>query len=178
MITPEQFTALQLQEWAAEVQAVLLGELKRRGKKVPQKTLRNLTVQATGQTFTLAFQDSGRHVDMRSLQFDKRAISRDENFILKWVSRIGVERFRYIPGYEKGDSSRLSTRQKEERIASSIIASRGSRVKLAKRRRGAKWFNQTFYSQVEQLIRQLLDRYPEYVAERTKEDLKNTLTGK
>ncbi len=178
MITPEQFTNIQLREWAVNVQAVLLGELKKRGKKVPSETLRNLTVMVTGQTFQLAFQDSGRHVDMRSLDYSKRAIAQGDNFILRWVSRIGVERFRYIPGYERGDSSRLTTEQKEERVASAIIASRGSRVKLAKRRRGARWFNQTFYSQVEQLVRQLLNNYPEYVLERTKEDIQTTLTGK
>ncbi|MEL6803858.1 MAG: hypothetical protein AAFO91_08775, partial [Bacteroidota bacterium] len=117
-----------LQDWAADVDAILRQELRKRVDRVPTETLRNLqykVLKAASQDdsakYFLSFQDSGRHVDMRRIDYSRRPISFDKNFILQWVKKQGVNKFRFVPGYSAASRSQLSEEQQASRIASAII---------------------------------------------------------
>ena len=108
---------------------------------------------------------------MRRIQYRQRAISQEKNFILEWVRKTGLEKFKFVPGYSDKNRVQLSREKQEERIASAIIVSKASNVRRRTPRRQRRWFNKTFYRLVEQLIVELLDRQGEIVMEQTKRDI-------
>lgn len=182
-ITPEQFTRQLLQDWASEVENILLAEIRQQLGRVPGETLANLRMEvlrvaaADGSaTAYLRFQDSGRHVDMRRLDYRQRAITRGNDFIMDWVRKQGLQKFKFVPGYSNQNRITLSKEKQERRIASAIIASRGSRIKRGSRRKRAKWFNQNFYEQVQVLIRRILDEQADYILETTKQDIRQAFS--
>lgn len=183
MSQQQQFINDLLQDWAAEVERVLQAQIRKRGQHVPSETLANLrtvVIKAAAQDdvagFQLIFQDSGRHVDMRQLSYRKKPISRDENFILNWVRRMGLNKFRAVPGYKKKGRIELSKEQQMGRIAAAIIHSKGRNLRKGRRR--GRWFNKTFYGQVEQLIDDILDKQADYLQQQIVPPLREAFKAK
>ncbi|MEL6853055.1 MAG: hypothetical protein AAFP92_31385 [Bacteroidota bacterium] len=166
---------LVLQEWIVDARLRLESELKRAGKHVPRETMDNLHFEllkaSAGRVgrVLLSFQDSGRHVDMRQLDFDKAPITRDQNFILEWVKKQGRSRFRYVPGYKNRSGGVLSEEKQLQRIAAAIIKSKKGTTK--KRRRKARWFNRNLYQEIGKLTAILAREQVEYVARAMREDI-------
>jgi len=115
---------------------------------------------------------------MRRLDFRKRPITPEGNFILEWVKKQGVEKFRFVPGYSQKSRGQLSKEQQASRIAAAIIVHKSTGIRRRRRRRRSAWFNRTFYAQVGALVRRILDEQADYVRRETVKDLKEQLTGK
>jgi hypothetical protein len=186
-MTPEQQVAFQnrmLQEWAAETLAVLRQVIRERVGYVPTtlfdslkgRVLDGAASDARGE-FQLDFLDAGRHVDMKRLQWSRRPITTDENFILDWVNRLGMDKFKFVPGYPSGSRVQISREKQAQRIASAIIVAKGRNLKARRRKTMNKWYNEIFYSRVEILIRRLLDEQAQFVLRETVKDLSKNLDG-
>ncbi len=183
-ISPEQQRAFEqrlLQEWARQVEDVLIAQLRARGARVPSDTLKNLRMevlsaasQLDGTQAYLSFQDSGRHVDMKVLKYAKRGITRDKNFIQEWVEKLGPDKFAYVPGVNDESRQFLSRESQVKRIANAIIASRGGRVAVSRARsKDRAWFSRPFYAQVNRLIEELLEKQADLVLKETAKDVQN-----
>lgn len=186
MITEEkqqEFINQQLNQWAAETQAVVFGILSERQGYVPARTLNVITqkvLQAKGNTtakYFLSFNDSARHVGMRQLEYRRRPITHEENFILNWVLKQGLKKFKHVPGYDRKSRVGISREQQASRIASAIIVHK--RKNLGRKRRvprRANWYNKDFYSQIEVLVEQIRTNQAEFFLEGTKEEITEMFT--
>lgn len=186
-MTPEQQAAFQsrlLQDWAAETLAVLRQVIRERVGYVPTalfdvlkgRVLDAAASEAKGE-FQLEFLDAGRHVDMKRLQWSRRPITQDSNFILDWVNRRGIDKFKFVPGYQKGSRVELAREKQAQRIAGAIIAAKGRNLKARRRKTQNKWYNEVFYSRVEILVRRLIDEQGAFILRETVKDLKKQLDG-
>ena len=185
-LTEQELMARILQDWAVSVVQVLKDKLREKQGFVPSDTIRNIQARviaaaAEGDTsiFSLQFQDSGRHVDMRRINHRRRPISQDENFILEWIKKKGLEKFKFVPGYTKQSRMDISREQQMSRIASAIIISKGRDLRTGRRRRRlGRWYNKEFYRMVEVLIRKIVDEQGEYLKQKTVSDLKGAFNIK
>lgn len=184
-LTQQQLVARILQDWAKDVEQVLKDKLRARHGHVPRDTLDNLrtrVISAAAQddtsVFMLQFQDSGRHVDMKRLEFRKRPIQRGNNFLLNWVLKKGLEKFKFVPGYQDQSRIGISREKQASRIASAIIAAKGRDLQANRRRRRmGRWYNKTFYSMVEQLVQKVLNEQGEYMKQKTVADIKSAFNS-
>ena len=179
-LTQQQLIARILQDWAVSVIQVLKDKLREKQGFVPSDTIQNMKARviaaaAEGDTsvFSLSFQDSGRHTDMRRIKHRRRPITPEENFILDWVKKKGVEKFKFVPGYTKETRMTISKEKQASRIASAIIISKGRDIQAGRRRRRrGKWYNKEFYRMVEVLVRKILDEQSDYLLQKTVSDMK------
>lgn len=176
----ERFVNKVLEEWAANTLAELQGALKEKYGFVPTETLEVMKWQlfqaASGRPAkaALIFQDSGRISEMRQIEFRKAPITREENFILEWVKKRGVEKFKHVPGYPDQSRVKISKEKQASRIASAIIFSKvGKVVPPGRQRRKRRWYNTEFYSQVEVLVKTLIQKQGDFLLEGIKEETKN-----
>lgn len=175
----ERFVNKVLDEWASDTLAELQSALKERYGFVPTETLEvmkwELFQAASGRPAraSLSFQDSGRISEMRRVEFRKAPITREENFILEWVKKRGVEKFNNVPGYPDQSRVNISKEKQASRIASAIIFSKVGKIVTPRQRRKRKWYNTEFYSQVEVLVKTLIKRQGEFLLEGIKEETKN-----
>jgi hypothetical protein len=170
-----------LDDWGERVEQVLKDQLKQRLGYVPDDVLLALrfrilaavTANPSAQ-YLLNFQDEGRIVEMKEVDRRKRPITSDNNFILEWVKKY-QDRFgnAAVPGYTAQSRIGISREKQLARIASAIIASKGGRSERISRKlsRRKKWYNKTFYKQVDELIRDLTQRQVELLAEGTKKNI-------
>lgn len=181
MLTPKEQAAFLnevLESWAEETEAVLKQQLRERAGHVPEETIRLLhyrlllaTSSNVSASFHLYFQDSGRHVEMKRLNY-QRPLPASE--IIDWVMKKGLTRKRRkaLPGYKKGARVKLSERQKAERIAYAIAFSKG---KTRKRRKKSRWYNKYIYGRVTNLIRRIIREQGDYLANALKAEAENAL---
>lgn len=171
------FVRDEIEAWIREdVDPSLKAAIMRRQKHIPEETISNikhdvLTGLGTAMAeYQLAFQDSARHVDMRSLVFTKRPIQPGNNFILEWAKRKGMRAFRKgVPGYDSDSKSRLSTDRKLERIASAIIAAK--RDPQYKHKRRGPWYNRLIQRLVGRLTARLSRNQAAYFAGVTRDEI-------
>lgn len=171
------FVREEIQAWVREdVDPALRAAINRRKKHIPEETLSNIRHEIlTGlggamAEYQLAFQDSARHVDMRSLVFTKRPIQPGNNFMLEWAKRKGMRAFRKgVPGYGPGSKSRLTTDQKLERIASAMIAAKKD-PNYKHKRRGA-WYNRLIQRLIGRLTARLSRNQAAYFAGVTRDEI-------
>lgn len=161
---------------------ILYDELRNSAQKnavhVPEETLRNLSYKIVtdrpgmAAEFILSFQDSGRIVDMRRLDYRGRAISQDENFIKNWAQKKGITIFRkrQIPGYKSGKD--LPEEKKLERIANAIIVAKGSQARRKPIRRTWR-YNQIVYSQIDELRELMRKDQAAWLKENISKDLED-----
>lgn len=165
-----------LKEWAKIVDDELTKAIRKRERHIPEGTAEALRqdiemelAEMMGQ-YSLSFPDSGRHVDMKRLQYKSRPISQDKNFILDWAKKRGLRKFRKgVPGYKSGSSPGISEDKQLERIASAIIASY-DQDKTSRRRRGA-WYNRTIYKLIDILNEMLTKGQADFFAEHMKKEI-------
>lgn len=182
-ITPEQQAAFQneiLQEWAFEVERVLKDQLRDKVGFVPSDTLKALRFKVLeaaandpSAQYFLTFNDSGRISEMKEIQFSKRPFAAGNNFILEWVKKY-QQKFSggEVPGYTATSRIGISREKQLSRIASAIIASKAGQIKRRDRKGGRRrWYNKTFYAQIDVLIRNLVQEQAIRLQEGTKKKL-------
>jgi hypothetical protein len=186
MISPKQqqaFVEHTLREWSKVVDVELTKAIRKRERNIPTGTAEALRQDIEMElsqmlaNYNLSFPDSGRHVDMKRLDYKSRPITEDKNFILEWAKKRGLSKFRKgVPGYKPGSKPGISEDKQLERIASAIIASYDS-DKTSRRRRGA-WYNRTIYKLLDELTTMLVKGQAEFFADGVRKDLSMTLGGK
>lgn len=171
-----------LEQWVFETDKILHEEISKKSRHIPEETIENIRFEILRATsgdvasVLLSFQDSGRHVDMRQLNFTNLPISKDEHFIYEWAKKQGKRRFRKgVPGYKEGSKPR-SEDAEILRIANAIVASKKRGGK--KRRRRGRWFNKPFYKQVGQLVRMLLREQADFARRAFVNQVKETFNVK
>ena len=177
----QKFIEDELRAWIREdVDPALTVAIRRRQANIPEDTLRNIkhdVLTRLGEAmneYTLGFQDSGRHVDMKNLQWRRRPINRDNNFILDWARKKGVSKFRgALPGYKKRSSggNRLSEDQQLERIASAIIASKAKGTYKHRRRIRGGWYASLIQRLVTRLTTRLIVNQADYFRGLTRQQI-------
>jgi hypothetical protein len=169
--TPEQLNAFinaELGNWSENVRTLLMENVKKKGLTLSSSLLNSFDQQVQEATQgTLAkvffvFSDHGRHHDMRSLVYTKMPpVGELEEFVRK----VGLSKFKYVPGYERGRMPAESIAIK--RIAWGIAQSRLKSYKHKPR----KWFAKSFYGQINILISSLLEGYQESLVGQVKTEL-------
>lgn len=178
----EEFIEEEIRAWVREdVHPSLRQAIKRRQKHIPEETFENLEheiLKATGEVlggYELSFQDSGRLVDMRQLNWDKRPIQIGDNFIYEWAKKKGKNKFRKgIPGYTKKSRSNLTEEQQIQRIASAIIA---SKTKNRKYKRRGQWYDKTIYSLIGRLTARLTRNQSAWIEGATRDKIEEMFTS-
>lgn len=157
----EAFVLDEMKAWVREdVEPTLKIAIAKRQKHIPSETANNLKHEIRSglsdalAQYELSFQDSGRHVDMRNLEFDKAPILPGNHFIFDWAKRKGASKFRNgVPGYDNRSGRRLSEQDRLLRIANAIVMAKKMNKKKHKRR-GA-WYNKTIYQLISKLTSRL-----------------------
>lgn len=172
------FVEQTLRTWQIMVSRRLTEVIAARGKKVPtdvREGIYNTIMAAAAESMSewgVSFPDSGRHVEMKRIEWRKRPIQEGNNFIHEWVKKTGVDKFRRVPGY-KNRAPKLTEDQRAERIASGIIVA----YSLGKQRRKKQpWYNRTMYRLIEQLYDMLVRDQAQWLADATREQLQQTVT--
>lgn len=170
-ITPENiqdFINDQLGNWSESVRRTLIKSAQEKGLELSGSLLNSFDHQvqkATGDTLAsmyLFFEDHGRHKDMKSLVYTKQP---PIEAMIEFVKKVGLEKFKYVPGYHPG-------KMPAESIAIKRIAWGLSRGRLKSyKHKPKKWFAKTFYGQINLLIEGLLSGYQEYAINNTKQQL-------
>lgn len=176
------FIEEEMKAWIREdVTPTLTAAIRKRQKHIPEATAENLKHEVdtlTGNAiaeYMLMFQDSGRHVDMKKLTFDRAPIQPGNNFILAWARKKGRKAFRKgVPGYTKNSKSKLTEDQQLERIASAIIM---AKKQGKKHRRRGQWYNKTMYALVDRLYTRLVRNQADYFAGIAREDIEKAFTS-
>jgi hypothetical protein len=170
-----------MQDWAADTLNILKIELRKREGFVPSRIynqIKHEVLFGAADTFNISsylnFADEGRHVDMKRLEWRRRPIEQGNNFILDWVKKTGVNKFKFTPGYTPR-SRQISDAKKASRVASAIIVSKANDANRYKRKTQGRWYNRTFYGMVSQLIEEILDRNAQIAASQVAANIKKTL---
>ena len=145
------------EEWIVPVKEELMKAIKRR-KLVSSKELIQSFEHAVAKDLAgrveldLGFSDHGRIKEIRSRSWNFKAPPVKE--IEKWVKKVGLSKFKFVPGYDAGNAPKLSTEKKVNRIARSISR---SRLKGNLKVKTRKWYAKNFWSYINQLEGRLMD---------------------
>lgn len=179
-LTPDQqaqFINEVLEDWVISAQDRLNNSIEKKKGKIPSSVRNRLFFQilkatkANAAKVLLKFEDEGRIVEMKNIQRDGVAISRDKHFLLEWVRKKGLSKFRRgVPGYKDG-GRKLTEEQKIMRIANAIAVSK--KKGTGKKRRRVIWFNKTFYDSIGDLSNRLLKEQADFAARITKQDIQD-----
>jgi hypothetical protein len=120
----------------------------------------------------LHFADYGRVKDMK-VRYHGKGPPFEE--ILKFVQKVGIDKFKYVPGYPKGvfpvgragDGQRIAM----NRIAWGIVKSR-TLPKNADKKYGKKWYAKNFFSEIPNLVSALLGKTKELTVAEIIQNLK------
>lgn len=173
---PKDFSPAQLQEWmngelgdwSRNVRQALVESIQKKNMQLSGELVDsiNARVQAAAEN-TLAhvyfsFEDYGRHKDMRSLVYTKQPPVQE---MIEFVKKVGVQNFKYVPGYKAG-------RMPSEDIATKRIAWGISRGRLkAYKHKPKRWFAKTFYGQINMLIGRMLEGHQDAIINQSKKEL-------
>ena len=158
-----------IQEWLPIAQRELDKALDKVDGKVPSSTRADLRFQLRKATesqaaeILLSFKDESRIVEMKNVDFARRPISRESHFIYEWAKKKGISKFRKgVPGYSK-KPKHLSEEQQLMRIANAIVIAKQKGTGRKRRRR--RWFNKTYYGQIQELVEKLIKEQGEFARE-------------
>jgi hypothetical protein len=104
------------------------------------------TPQAVG-TILIEFQNSGRFQDWKSMNYSKVP---PVDVLAEWVEKIGVSKFKYVPGYQGKTERKISDSQAARRIAWGVAMARYRKGPKRKKR----WFAKLMYGP---LLARLID---------------------
>lgn len=164
-----------LLDWGDDMQARL--ERKARGQGLNftgslLNSLRTEIAQAQGSLepeLLLYFAEQGRLRDMKMSYLGK--MPRLDK-MLEYVHKVGVDKFRYVPGYPLGMKPTGASGvgyAKGYTIAEQRIAYGISRSRMVKNPRAKEWFNKTFYGGLNELERQISNSIMEQLAATVKD---------
>jgi len=164
-----------LMDWGDDMQARL--ERKARGQGLNftgslLNSFRTEVAQAQGlveNELNLYFAEQGRLRDMKMSYLGK--MPRLDK-MLEYVHKVGVDKFRYVPGYPLGFKPTGASGvgyAKGYTIAEQRIAYGISRSRMVKNPRAKEWFNKTFYSGLNELERQISNSIMEQLAATVKD---------
>lgn len=181
-LTPEDqqaFLIEKLEEFAERLYRQLRDQARDKSMHVPEETLRALSYKVISNNpdgsvqMALSLTDSGRHVDMRRLNFRGNPITRTDNFILQWAEKRGRSFFRKgVPGYSRGSRIGVDEEKQVQRIASAIIFAKGSQKGRKKRRKKRSWsYNRTVYGNIDRLAETLLRDQADFFLPRLRTDV-------
>lgn len=171
-----------IEDWVREVTSVLDAEIARRGVKIPTEVRERIRFQVVREAggigkILLYFQDPGRIVDMRNVEYDKVAIARGNHFLFEWVKKKGRAKFdAHLPGYSKR-SKRTSSLSEEEQMLRIANAMAVAKKQNKRRRRRVRWFNKTFYTEVNRLVGRLIEEQHEFLQREIRAQAVAALTG-
>lgn len=152
-----------LQEWGTFVLGRLADKLKERNVSLSGDLLRSLQMEVLPTHPTpsvqIGFEQYGRIREMKATQWTKQPpIEVLEDF----VKKVGVDKFQY-----KGDRVPRNLTESEaiKRIAWGIARSRTDKGIVPKPKR---WYNKTFYAQLDDLLDRLITVYQEQAVQAVK----------
>lgn len=174
-LTPAQqaeFVSFVLEQFRKDLVEQLKSQAAARAEFVPDGVAESVAAQlvkrdnAAVQEVALILLDEGRLVDMRRLSFRNRPVTKDRNFILKWVQKHRDRVKGGVPGYKSPDAARkrLSQQQIDERVAGAIIASRGNKEYVSRNRRKSWRYAKTVYGRIGRLQSDLVRTQADYFA--------------
>jgi hypothetical protein len=147
----------ELETWGVAVLLRLAQSLRDKKVVLSEETLKSLqqevlkTTSAGTQALVIAFNESGRMMDMKGLSYKKMPpIAAIEEF----VKHFGLSKFKYVPGYTKGTFP-VSQKTAINRIAWGIAANKLA-VNTHKPR---KWFSKPLYGMIDPLIDNIVTKY-------------------
>lgn len=153
-----------MEEYAGKIDRRLHDALEARGIRASGATIDSLRVfvnQTSEGALTdlmIYFRSSGRIQEMRNIRTGGRQIPLDT--ISDWVKSVGVNKFKYVPGYEDSSQPLGAIKNAEQRIGFAIAL---SKQRLGKRK-VRKWYNKNVYDAIfgnDGLINRILDDLPE-----------------
>ena len=153
-----------LEHWGKDTITILQNKL--RSEKIKDtgnllnsfRTQLQSTIQDEVQVMNIYFAESGRLAEIRN-KFYVNVPSRVLNEILaKWVIRTGIGNFKRIPGYSNG-APNLSPIKKARRLAFSFQMARKYGFRSQR-----KWYNNTFYREINKAVNQITAGYKAGIA--------------
>lgn len=180
--TPEkqrEFIQDEIRAWVREdVDPQLRAAIAKRQKHIPTETIDKLRHQFYTDLgeglggYSLSFNDSGRIVDMKTVQWGKNPIQQDNNFILEWARKKGRAFFKKgVPGYTGNSRMGIDEDKQIQRIASAIIAAKGKN--RGYKRRG-QWYNKLMGRLVSRLTARLARNQADWIAGATREQIEKS----
>lgn len=156
-------------KWYQEIVRALQDSLQKRRITASEELLRSLSAAVTRASegaegkISLSFQEYGRYRDMRKLIYTSQPPVDD---IKDWIKSIGLDKFKYIPGYR--NSNRVPTRDIAlNRIAWSIA--RGIQKRhIVKRAKRQVWYASPLYTEINKLENRLAKRYADMIVNEIK----------
>lgn len=151
----------ELGDWGNNVSLMLQENIRKNKLVISEQLVRSFEYQVRSemstkiQSLLIGFNDYGRMKEMRSLVFTKMP---PVESIESYVEKIGVSKFKYVPGYKRGNIPSESIAKK--RIAWGIARSKFSDYKGKPK----KWFAKAFYREINHLITNLMIGYQEAAA--------------
>ncbi|AHM62295.1 hypothetical protein D770_20230 [Flammeovirgaceae bacterium 311] len=166
----EAYIKAELGDWSANVSRLLAENVEKKKltlTKGLQQSFEEQVQDASGKILgrvIFVFSDHGRHHDMRNLLYTKQPpVEAMEEFVRK----LGVSKFKYVPGYKEGKIP-------SESIAVKRLAWAISKGRLKSyRHKPRKWFAKQFYGQINVLIGRLIEGYQESLVNQAKTGLGN-----
>jgi hypothetical protein len=174
-----------LESWYREVYSKLKAAMDSRGLVLTGSLQSSLSADihaAAGDIkgqLKLYFEDYGRFQDMKHRYTGKMP---PISVMLEYVRKIGIDKFKYVPGYPVGVFPVGTTKSKygsgnriaENRIAWGLAMSRVAPKNAGRTYGKKKWYAKTFYSSIDSLIVALLEK----TAVLAKTEIKDSLTNK
>jgi len=98
------------------------------------------------------FEDYGRIRDMKNVRFNDKQppIKKIED----WIDKVGIEKFKYVPGYKKSKTPIINIPSAKSRIAWAIVR---DKVLKKVKEKSRKWYGRNFWIMVSQLENELLE---------------------
>lgn len=158
-----------LKDWEASVHQKLSEAIRREKLTTTGALLGSLraTLKSASSAYRFAleyhFYDHGRYRDMKKLNYGGKMPP--FNTMVDWVKKVGIQRFKYIPGYPRGvfpignSKSKWGTGNKivENRIAWGFMKhiQKTGYYKRASSRKS--WYNKVLWGELDELIQALMD---------------------
>lgn len=167
-LTPDKLQAwlqAELGNWQENVRGLLIDNLRRQRLELSGGLIDSMDAQVIAASGDIlgkvhfVFSDHGRHKDMRNLVYTQQP---PVEALEEFVRKVGVDKFRYVPGYTSG-------KVPSESIAIKRIAWGISKGRLkGYKHKPKKWFAKSFYGQINVLIGTLIQGYQESLVNQAK----------
>ena len=162
-----------MNEWVMLAKQSLIKRLKRKKLDASGELIRSFESSVRKEAFgrvalEFGFEDHGRIRDMKNVRYRKKQPPSKQ--IEKWIDHIGLQNFKYIPGYKNTKKPMLSIPSAKSRLAYGIA--RSKRLKEVKQK-ARTWYNKNFWSLISELETKLL----ESISPNLLQDLKGGVEG-
>lgn len=165
----DKFIDHELRAWSDYVLKTLRGAIEKNDLVMTRELVSSLrtAISSSGEIkkVSLTFAHHGRYKDLKKMYFKSAP---PVEIIKDWVEKIGVEKFKSVPGYKK--NTRVPTKSEAAtRIAWGIVRSmKGREIKQK-----TAWYNKNFYGTINNLIERLMTNYQDFARKTIIENLKS-----